>query len=104
MRTDGNAGDPVDAEYADMTSERKIDLRELLFESIFHTIYWLVKYIPSPIGCFLRYLVLKIFMKKIESWKIMEGATFFFPRNISIGKNCFILSTFISYICFSAVF
>ena len=79
-----------DAEYTDWTNEREIDYFELLYETIFQTIYWFVKYLPPPIGCFLRFLVLKIFMKKIGSWKIMEGATFFFPRNISIGKHCFI--------------
>ena len=79
-----------DAEYTDSTDEREFDYFELLYETVFQTIYWFVKYLPAPIGCFLRFLVLKIFMKKIESWKIMEGATFYFPRNISIGKNCFI--------------
>lgn len=79
-----------DAEYTDSTNEREMDYFELLHETVFQTIYWFVKYLPAPAGCFLRFLVLKIFMKKIESWKIMEGATFFFPRNISIGKHCFI--------------
>jgi acetyltransferase-like isoleucine patch superfamily enzyme len=78
------------SDYSDMTSEREFDYLELLFESIFQAVYFFVKYLPTPIGCFLRLLVLKVFMKKIQSWKIMEGATFFFPQNISIGKQGFI--------------
>lgn len=77
-------------EYTDMTNERTVDIFETIHETIFQTIYWFVKYLPAPIGCFLRFLVLKVFMKKIQSWKIMEGAAFYFPRHISIGKNCFI--------------
>jgi acetyltransferase-like isoleucine patch superfamily enzyme len=78
------------SEYSDMTNEREFDYLELLFESVFQAVYFFVKYLPAPIGCVFRLLVLKVFMKKIRSWKIMEGATFFFPRNIAIGREGFI--------------
>ena len=50
--------------------------------------YGLVKYIPGPIpGDWCRTLVLKLFTWKTETWQIKDGATFWFPWNISIGKN-----------------
>lgn len=90
MGSERKEDEPTVADYTDMTNEREMDYFNLLFESIFHSVYFFVKYLPPPIGCLLRFLVLKIFMKKIQSWRIMEGATFYFPRNISIGKQCFI--------------
>lgn len=81
---------PGDGDYTDMTNERTTDVFESIHEVVFQTIYWFVKYIPAPIGCFLRFAVLKIFMKEIHSWKILEGAAFYFPRHITIGRHCFI--------------
>jgi len=54
---------------------------------IYFTLYGLVKYFPTPLGDVLRYAVLKIFMKRINTTYIRDGATFLFPENISIGKN-----------------
>lgn len=54
---------------------------------IFFFLYGCVKYFPSPIGDFFRYLVLKIFLKKIDTFWIKDGATFWFPEKISIGRN-----------------
>lgn len=50
-------------------------------------LYDCVRFIPSPIGELARYLVLKIFCKKIESIWIRTGTCFFFPENISIGRR-----------------
>lgn len=55
--------------------------------AIFFFIYGIAKYIPTPIGDVLRYLVLKFFLKEIKSIWIKDGATFWFPDKISIGKN-----------------
>jgi acetyltransferase-like isoleucine patch superfamily enzyme len=50
-------------------------------------LYDCVRFIPSPIGELARYLVLKIFCKKIESIWIRAGTCFYFPENISIGRR-----------------
>jgi acetyltransferase-like isoleucine patch superfamily enzyme len=55
--------------------------------AVFFFLYGCVKYFPSPIGDYFRYLVLKIFLKKIKTMWIKDGATFWFPDKISIGKN-----------------
>jgi acetyltransferase-like isoleucine patch superfamily enzyme len=54
---------------------------------LFIFLYDCVRFIPTPIGEFARYFVLKIFCKKMESWWIRAGTNFFFPENISIGRR-----------------
>lgn len=55
---------------------------------LFMFFYGLVKYIPGPIpGDWMRALVLKLWTRKTETWQIKDGATFWFPWNISIGKK-----------------
>jgi acetyltransferase-like isoleucine patch superfamily enzyme len=49
--------------------------------------YDCVRFIPTPIGEIARYLVLKLFCKKIQSIWIRAGTAFFFPENISIGQR-----------------
>ena len=46
-----------------------------------------MKYIPSPLGDILRYIVLKPFLKRLQSIRIKEGATFWFPYGVSIGEH-----------------
>ena len=55
---------------------------------IFWTIYGIVKYIPPPVGDFMRTLVLKCVVKQIDSWRIREGVTIWYPERFSIGKDC----------------
>ena len=62
--------------------------RDIILHSILFMIYGFVKYFPSPIGDVLRYLALKPFFKTLQSTCIKEGATFYMPYRISIGKNC----------------
>lgn len=51
-------------------------------------IYGLVKYFPGVIpGDWLRAMALKLFARKVNSWHIGDGATFWFPWGISIGKK-----------------
>jgi acetyltransferase-like isoleucine patch superfamily enzyme len=63
---------------------------------IYFTIYGLVKYIPPPVGCVLRYLVLKCICARLASARLMDGVTVWFPegvrigRNTSINENCFL--------------
>ena len=54
---------------------------------LFIFLYDCVRFIPTPVGEFARYLVLKLFCKKIHSIWIRAGTAFFFPENISIGHR-----------------
>jgi acetyltransferase-like isoleucine patch superfamily enzyme len=54
---------------------------------VFFNLYGLVKYIPSPLGDVLRFLVLKPFVKSIRSRRIKEGVTIWFPYAVSIGRK-----------------
>jgi acetyltransferase-like isoleucine patch superfamily enzyme len=51
------------------------------------TIYGLVKYLPTPIGDILRYLVLKLFCSRLDTFWIHEGVTIHWPENVRIGKG-----------------
>lgn len=61
--------------------------KDLFLHALFFTLYGVVKYIPSPIGDYLRYGVLKLFVKEINSSKIAEGVTIRYPYNLSIGRD-----------------
>lgn len=50
-------------------------------------LYDCVRFLPTPVGEFARYAVLKLFCKRIESLWIRGGTALFFPENISIGKR-----------------
>jgi acetyltransferase-like isoleucine patch superfamily enzyme len=62
-------------------------LSEYIDAALFFFIYGIVKYLPAPIFDVFRYLVLKCFLKRIQTFHIRDGATFWFPRRISIGKG-----------------
>jgi acetyltransferase-like isoleucine patch superfamily enzyme len=54
---------------------------------VFNLIYGTVKYIPSPLGDWLRYLCLKPFVIRVLSSRIKEGVTFWFPEKVAIGRH-----------------
>ncbi len=54
---------------------------------LFDSLYGAVKYVPWGLGRFLRVCILKVWLKRLESYYILEGATFISPENISIGRN-----------------
>ena len=58
---------------------------------LFQMLYTPLKYFPFPFGEFLRFGLLKLFMKKIDrgGW-IRDGCSITYPENISIGKKVFI--------------
>ena len=74
-------------EYTDMRNENVYTPWEKIRSVLYFTLYGLVKYIPSPIGWIFRFAVLKMFCKRIESIRIMEGVQIYFPENVSIGKH-----------------
>ena len=60
---------------------------EYIRAGAFFTIYGIVKYLPPPLGDWLRFLVLKFFAAEIRSSRIKDGVTFWFPEGISIGRK-----------------
>ena len=58
---------------------------------LFHNLFGIVKYIPSPVGGFLRMVVLRLFGARMAwSWMpwIMDGLTVYYPWRLSIGRDC----------------
>lgn len=63
-------------------------MKNYVFQGLFLFIYGFVKYIPFPlIGNWLRFSILKLFMKKLKSSHIDEQVTFHFPWNVEMGKR-----------------
>jgi acetyltransferase-like isoleucine patch superfamily enzyme len=63
----------------------------------FHTVYGLVKYLPMLGGDVFRWIVLKLFLRRIEGWVwFRDNVTIWFPEGVSIGsgsmvgENCFL--------------
>lgn len=67
--------------------KRTFTLTDYLLNGLFLNCYFPFKYLPSPIGDILRYLIVKIFIKKIGKCRIYEGVTFWYPYRIQIGNN-----------------
>lgn len=65
----------------------KATLKDYLRHGIFLNLYGLFKYLPSPIGDILRYLIVKIFIKHIGKVRIYEAVTFWYPERIKIGER-----------------
>jgi acetyltransferase-like isoleucine patch superfamily enzyme len=71
--------------------------RDALWYLTFHTVYGLVKYLPMLSGDVLRWLVLKLFLRRVEGWVwFRDNVTIWFPEGVSIGEgsmvgeNCFL--------------
>ena len=63
-------------------------LAKKLYYIIFYNVYGVTKYLPMLSGDFFRYLVLKLFLRKIEGWvSVRDNVTFWFPEGISIGED-----------------
>jgi acetyltransferase-like isoleucine patch superfamily enzyme len=62
-------------------------IKNYLNQGVFLLFYSFVKYLSFPLSNYLRYFLLKMFSKKIESTYISDGVTFWFPDRISVGKN-----------------
>lgn len=61
-------------------------LFDYLFHAIYLTLYGIVKYIPSPIGDYLRVLVINMTGCKVSGGcRIYEGSTFWYPYRIKLG-------------------
>lgn len=69
-----------------ITNAQMKSSRNIVRSGVFSALWALVKYLPAPWFNILRYLVLKIFCRKIESTYIGENVTIWFPWNIQIEK------------------
>lgn len=65
----------------------RYNLATYLRAALYFTCYGVVKYLPPPVGDAARYLVLKLFVKQIQSWKVKDGVTLWFPEGVSIGRH-----------------
>ncbi len=70
-----------------LSNKNKYSFVEYVDAIMFFALYGVVKYLPAPFFDVVRFLVLKIFMKSICSAHIKDGATFWFPRGITIGRR-----------------
>jgi acetyltransferase-like isoleucine patch superfamily enzyme len=75
----------------------RIGWRAALWYFVFHTVYGLVKYLPMLSGDVLRWVVLKLFLRRIDGWVwFRDNVTIWFPEGVSIGagsmvgENCFL--------------
>jgi len=62
-------------------------IKELAITAVYLNVFFLVKYLPPPVGNFLRWIVSKPFIKTMSSCRIMEGVTIWYPERLHIGKN-----------------
>lgn len=66
---------------------RRITLSDYLVHGVYLTLYGLFKYVPSPIGDLLRYLVIKPFAARLGKVRIFEGVTIWYPYRVRIGNG-----------------
>ena len=62
-------------------------LKDYLIHGIYFNLYGWVKYLPSPVGDILRYVISKPFVKKMGKVRIYEGTTLWYPYRIKMGRN-----------------
>jgi acetyltransferase-like isoleucine patch superfamily enzyme len=67
----------------------KISFVKLIYYSVYYFIYGLAKYIPTPLGEPIRFIVLKIFLKHLgnTSLRIRDGVSIHVPEKVSIGGH-----------------
>ena len=63
------------------------DIKHLILHGDFMLLYSFVKYVPLPFFELTRFVVCKLFFKRLQSIKISDGVQFWFPYRITIGKN-----------------
>ncbi|UGA54990.1 acyltransferase [Vibrio sp. VB16] len=70
-----------------MATDKDYKYSDYIMHGIYFLLYGLVKYIPSPIGDLLRWVISKPFLMAKNRVRIYEGVTLWYPYRISIGKN-----------------
>lgn len=59
-------------------------------QGLFHNLFGIVKYLPSPIGDFLRIAVLNLFGASVKFSWLRDGLTVYYPWRLKIGRHCWI--------------
>ncbi len=70
-----------------MKPTRGITQRDYILHFLYLPAYGVVKYLPSPIGDWLRWLVTRPFTASLGKVRIYEGVTFWYPYRIRIGQD-----------------
>lgn len=65
----------------------KISFKDYVIHAIYIPIYGIVKYLPSPLGDWLRRWLTLPFTITLGKVRIYEGVTFWYPYRISIGND-----------------
>ncbi len=66
---------------------RETTLADYVRHGLYLSVYGLVKYVPSPLGDWLRYWALKPFAGRLGRVRLFEGATIWFPERVRIGDH-----------------
>ncbi len=64
-----------------------VTIGDYLIHGVYFLCYGFVKYLPSPIGDWLRHLVIKPFIQSMRKVRIYEGVTLWYPYRIRIGTD-----------------
>jgi len=62
-------------------------LRQYVRAGLYFNFYGLVKYLPSPVGDWLRAGVLRLFASRFQTARIKDGVTVWFPEQLEVGHN-----------------
>ena len=65
----------------------QISAKDYVINGMMIPLYGVVKYLPSPLGDWLRWLVVRPFCQRLGPVRIYEGVTFWYPYRISIGRD-----------------
>lgn len=65
----------------------KISTMDYLIHGLYLPIYGLVKYLPSPFGDWLRWVLTYPFVARLGKVRIYEGVTFWYPYRIHLGND-----------------
>ena len=70
-----------------MNFKRNYNLADFLIHGLYFNFYFVVKYLPPPIGDILRFIVSKPFFKRLRWCKIGEGTTIWYPYRIEVYEK-----------------
>lgn len=69
------------------TQAKSYGWRDYLAHGVYFLFYGVVKYLPAPVGNFLRYWVSKPFVRRLGKARIGEGVTIWYPYLVVIGDD-----------------
>lgn len=68
-------------------TQYRITTRDYLIHGVYLTLYGVVKYVPSPLGDWLRRLMLTPFVRRLGRVRIFEGVTIWYPYRVRLGDR-----------------